>query len=99
MDDIDFLKAHSSFFGEEITNFHQIDMIKFNGHELKSYINFILSKIKETKVKSKISKWYAVPPYNLRTEQWVILNNKGELIATFETQEDNEEIDFLNKQI
>lgn len=31
--------------------------------------------------------WYAVPPYK-KNESWIIVNEKGELVATFETKED-----------
>ncbi len=30
--------------------------------------------------------WYPVPPY--RSEGWKVLNEKGELVATFETKND-----------
>lgn len=32
------------------------------------------------------AEWYAIPPY--KNEGWRIFNEKGELIATFETKED-----------
>lgn len=31
--------------------------------------------------------WYAIPPYK-KGENWTILNEQGELIATFERRED-----------
>lgn len=37
----------------------------------------------------KHSKWYAVPPYK-GGENWKVLNDKGEIVAWFETQEDCE---------
>lgn len=41
-------------------------------------------------MRQKLSRWYAVPPYNLQKESWTILNEDGELVATFERQEDCE---------
>lgn len=34
------------------------------------------------------SEWYAIPPYEVSNESWKIVNEKGELVATFETKED-----------
>lgn len=34
------------------------------------------------------AEWYAIPPYEVSNESWRIFNEKGELIATFETKED-----------
>ena len=55
-------------------------------------------------MRQKLSKWYAVPPY--ANEGWKIFNIKGELVATFEIQEDcekavwvyNEYVDYENKK-
>ena len=33
------------------------------------------------------SEWYAVPPYKI-SENWKILNERGEIVAWFETRED-----------
>ena len=51
-------------------------------------------------MKQKLSKWYAVPPYNLQKESWTILNEDGELLATFERQEDCEKaVEVYNQYV
>lgn len=55
-------------------------------------------------MRPKLSKWYAVPPY--RGEGWKSFNEKGELVATFERQEDcekavelyNQYVDYYNEK-
>jgi hypothetical protein len=41
-------------------------------------------------------KWYTVPPY--KNEGWRIVNEKGELVATFEQREDCEMVTDLANQ-
>ena len=40
----------------------------------------------KTKTMKNQAEWYAISPY--KNEGWRIFNEKGELIATFETKED-----------
>lgn len=42
-------------------------------------------------------KWYAVPPY--KNEGWKVLNESGELVATFEDKEDCiKAVELFNQQ-
>lgn len=48
-------------------------------------------------MEKKQYKWYALPPY--KNEGWKILNEKGELVATFEDKTECENVvDLYNSQ-
>jgi len=57
----------------------------------QSFMESLYTKIMENSIhRTDISRsyWYAVPPFNALKEQWTIVNECAELVATFEDKDE-----------